>query len=330
MHHLNELAQNDARFKVNVLLTHEARVISWLETKSILNHIVRNFNYHDSYFTTNLGSEKYIFNLIKGFDEDEIVEKQTFVLIIDFFSHRIRNEYYPILKKLQNSRKLDVVIYCYYRRCPEELWMPPHRLIITDDWYFTRPDTPDPDMSSKIKDHIDVIKEPTFAYQSILSRKDFFNETCLKGISKIYMRVDRIYDGYFKTAIAILRKVNTKRRRKRKEPLKFVFHVGFVHFLIQRALLVEHYKRLDPNLLFHQWGSVSSLNMDNRNSVPFQIVDRNISKHMKACQLVLNKGGHCYRLAPMPEFTDLKMKSFETADEVFELMNADLCERQNT
>ena len=94
------------------------------------------------------------------------------------------------------------------------------------------------------------MKEPNydrydFAYRSILSRKDFFNETCLKGISKIYMRVDRIYDGYFKTAIAILRKVNTKRRKRQKEPLKLVFHVGFVHFLIQRALLVEHYKRLD-------------------------------------------------------------------------------------
>ena len=204
---LNELVQNDACFKVSFHLPYEYRVISWQETFD-LNHI-KVYNYREG-FLSNHDSDKYILDLLKSFNENKFVVRKTFVLMIGWYTnHEQLKHYFPLLKKLQNTNKLDVIIYCFLERCPEDLWIPSNRLIITDIGY---PYFIDPYEAPKVKDLLDVMKEPNFdrygfAYQSILSRKDFFNETCLKGITKIYMEFSRFHDGYFKNAVAILRMV---------------------------------------------------------------------------------------------------------------------------
>ena len=151
------------------------------------------------------------------------------------------------------------------------------------------------------------MKEPNFdrygfAYQSILSRKDFFNETCLKGITKIYMEFSRFHDGYFKNAVAILRMVNRRRNKNHKEPLKFIFQNTEPD---RHKAVSEIYKRLVPNLLFDRWGSISSLNIDGGSQNVFiHIFD---SKNQDwECRRVLKKGGCCYRLASVPEIRDQK------------------------
>ena len=79
-HHLNELVQNDACFKVNVHLPDEDRIISWQGT-SDMNHIVRNYEYFGG-FLSNKYSQNYAFDLIKRFGEDEFTGQQTLVFMI--------------------------------------------------------------------------------------------------------------------------------------------------------------------------------------------------------------------------------------------------------
>ena len=117
----------------------------------------------------------------------------------------------------------------------------------------------DPDIPTKVNNLIDVIRDPNFdrydfAYQSILSRKDFFNETCLKGVNKIYVSYNLILDGYIKNALAILRMVNARRSKTDVEPLRIAYNN-------------PNKKRLsrtpgDPNLSFRRWYSTSAIKTD--------------------------------------------------------------------
>ena len=339
-HHLSELVQNEACFRVNVQLPGEHRVIQW-QGASDLNHIVRNYNNFGEYLKSTVSVEKHIDDLIKRFDEDKFIGQQTFVLMIGKNTAPGSKKYFPLLKKLHTSKKLDVIIYCHLRRCPNEAWMHLHRLIITSSWSLERIHL---EMPSQVKNLLDVIKEPTFdrydfASRSMLLRKNFFNETCLKGVTKIYMRSFWFFEGYLKFVIAILRTVNAIRSKERIEPLKFVYDSGFRKDINQ--LLTRTYG--DSNLLFDSWGIEHSLfgslrpslyvDADQSQSVLIKIYD--YGSQTRNCFEVVKKGGYCYRLASLREtilsiFSFPKEKPFETPDDLYEMMNEDLCKRQNS
>ena len=174
------------------------------------------------------------------------------------------------------------------------------------------------------------MKEPNydrydFAYRSILSRKDFFNETCLKGITKIHVGFSRYHDGHFKNAIAILRMVNRRRNKKHMEPLKIIFQNTSNE---NRRVVSEIYKKFVSNLLFLNHNTFP-YNVDS-SSQKVLIFISDSEKHKWKCRFFLTRGGRCYRLASVPKIKDLYMKTFGNVDEFYELLNEEICKRQNS
>ena len=137
-HQLNELVQNEACFKVNVYLPYDERVIPWQGTANSYHHIERVNYYNSEGYLANLFSEKYIVDSIKRSSEDIFTGQQTLVFMIGSYTKsELSGEYFSLLKNPQNSGKLDVIIYCFFKKCHDELWMPFHRIIITDNWFLS-------------------------------------------------------------------------------------------------------------------------------------------------------------------------------------------------
>ena len=58
----------------------------------------------------------------------------------------------------------------------------------------------------------------------VMSRKNFFTHDCLKEIKTIHITVYYMRFNYLPMASAILRKVNTNRRKEKQEPLEIIFY----------------------------------------------------------------------------------------------------------
>ena len=178
-------------------------------------------------------------------------------------------------------------------------------------------------------------------HQYLLSRDDLFNETCMEGVDTIHIAIWYPSDFYFPYFVALLRKVNALRKVRRTEPLKLNIFVIFDdhsgvndHYRKQIAPFARFFdKKLDNNL------SIAPF-MDNSFSVKEKSQNKVVSFHIfddfhrsdvdiSKCHDFSGPNIYHYRLSTMLFLNgfmeNVKMKVFETPDDIVEMMNHDIC-----
>ena len=179
---LKEVIEKEDCYLINIYLPDEDRVV----------RLTRNTNVNRIYMSieesgNNLGfiSNLELFKLVKTLSEEPIVGdkfmRQTFLYMI---SHVTEDDSFQPLSQLQNERNWAVIIYStetgddFRLYSAANMKIPLHRIVLTNYEPFN-------DLA--LKNLIDVTKEPNFSrydyYRSLTFKGNFFNETCLSGIT---------------------------------------------------------------------------------------------------------------------------------------------------
>ena len=143
---------------------------------------------------------------------DAVGERKTLVYMTNKF-YEYHWTLFEILEKFQQNKVWDLVIFGDYSK---KLKMPLHRLI----YFYDLKSTTEHYLNLRLNDLMDVIKEPDFdryefTYRMVESRNDLFNETCMGGIDYVNIKVAFPSEQYLPIFIALLRKVNIRRMKKK-------------------------------------------------------------------------------------------------------------------
>ena len=218
-------------------------------------------------------------NFLKRKLKERKKSKQTIVYMAVDNRGRDFSHHYELLKKLHKEYSCDVIVFCSRGSCPTEIWMPPYRIILFPLLY-------DGYRMYDSLDSLQIIKEPEydpyeFAYQSICSKYDFFNQTCLAGIKTIHITMRQLSTFYFPMAVAILRKENSERRKMNKELLKIKFHYN--HWWNPKPLDIFRRiaSKVDQNLLIGFFNYRTMFEKEDQVSLKWSCLNDGVNKVQK-------------------------------------------------
>ena len=237
---------------------------------------------------------------------------------------------------MQDERKWAIIVIVFRGGMtgPPE-WLPLHR-------YFDRePYNSEGTITDvMIKDLTDVIRNPDFdkyemAFRWAMSRDDFFNLPCLKQINKLHIMVDDWWDFCVPMALAILKKENTRRKRKwqLRKPLKIVLYYQY------SFPSIDHFKN-QPGGEFMEvmgyWWSHPLYNKHNhtRNNkdVFIHLLDGGLSEDQcEEFKLLLQNQDYHYRMFQTFKsskdacYNEESIKTFGSPEELFHHMTNDIC-----
>ena len=196
---------------------------------------------------------------------------------------------------------------------------------------------------------VQAIKEPAeynpyeFTYQSIRSRDDYFNQTCLAGIKTIHITMQSMSTFYFPIAAAILRKENSNRKKVNKELWKIKFYHVAKDLPSYDRMIKRIAQQINPNILIGNiiaWHGYFEKEIPaNEENVAFHIYDDYRYLSNSDCSLSKEHKSFKYRISRLHTSDDdprwpcwnneetKKMKTFTTPLDLEELMNEDLCRK---
>uniref|UniRef100_A0A7M6DL03 Cnidarian restricted protein n=1 Tax=Clytia hemisphaerica TaxID=252671 RepID=A0A7M6DL03_9CNID len=356
---LERLTRNEDCFNVNVYLPSDGFVIQWRPNFNI-NHFERNFNG----YTMNI-PQNDLENFLKRLYNEKVIGnktvKQTLVYLDAVQPRKDIEETFSLMQRLQNDRLWNIIFHCDYQQAllysyvrneigytkndrlwnlffPSDYlndfpnWLPAHRLSFSFRTFL-------PEKSNTIlKNLLDVIKEPDFdryeyMHRYLLSRDDMFNETCMKEITRINIYMTFPDDLYFPYFVALLKKVNALREIKKTKPLGIKIH--FTKYKLYRLLynLRQFTEKLSPSLMLTYLSNREEINLWQKEGeiVSLSIRDWFFIPSDRAREVFSSPNITHYRWAssvPKDCIRNVKTKTFESIDDLMEMMNKDICERR--
>ncbi|XP_066935427.1 uncharacterized protein [Clytia hemisphaerica] len=326
---LEPLTRNEDCFTINVYLPKDGFVVQWRPNFNV-NHFERNL-FRSRYFS-NVIRESDIESFLKRLYNEEVrggdTVKQTLVYLFVGLSMGEK-----ILQRLQDDRLWNIILHCQ-TLCPLPNWLPIYRGF----FLYLYESLPAEMMNVILKDLLDVIKEPDFnryeyMYQYLLSRDDLFNETCMTGITmiNIYTLIfpNDVYIPYF---VALLKKVNALREIKKTQTLRIKIYPSFLYLFTNTSLLFRNY--INGKKMFERFGPdliITDLEPKERDVISFYIQDQNFKLPDKVCKALSQPNTNGYRWASLDSLdcrNAVKMKTFESIDDLIAMMNEDFCRRQ--
>eukprot|EP00111_Clytia_hemisphaerica_P020148 TCONS_00059374-protein len=309
----SEFVDNEFCYIVNFYLRDEDRIIRL--TKEANKNVIEKYSSSKYHYTAHLRMKKLMNQIYEDtimFGKDFFATKQTFVFIFDEYFPYV-HILLPYIEKLRETGIFEVIIYGDASRYESiaNLKIPLHNLFLTGTPDFTE---------LSLKNLIDVIKNTDFNrynfYRSIHFQKDFLNHTCLNGIGTIHIKIASIDDLYLPMALAILQKENEHRKRMGN----FKFMKIIFYSLYEVPDLVNF---IDDNLKvfsihrFPEW-------QRGMKNIFLSILDNSLYN----TNIVAFEDEYVYRIPsvqPPETYQNLKWVLFESADEFYYKLNADIC-----
>uniref|UniRef100_A0A7M5VFL2 Cnidarian restricted protein n=1 Tax=Clytia hemisphaerica TaxID=252671 RepID=A0A7M5VFL2_9CNID len=233
-----------------------------------------------------------------------------------------------ILQRLQDDRLWNIILHCQSGCSPPFNWLPIYRFTFSFQSYAM----PVKAKNIILKNLLDVIKEPDFnryeyMHQYLLSRDDLFNETCMKDITMINIYItEGIHDVYFPFFVGLLKKVNALREIKKKQPLRISFRTFTTFFdFITNARKKTMNGMFGPGLMMDVWKPIDS------DAVSLHIKIEEWERNDYECNILSEPNVKHYRYASLRSsdcLNAVKMKTFESMDDLIEMMNKDICKRR--
>ena len=336
LYSLGSLVQNEACFTINVYLEKDGYVVQW-RPETNFNHFGRNGILESGNYGKRIQANEasdFIWCLYKErLMGNDSAMRQTFVYLVDFTYVSPPTRQLILLKFLKYERLWDVIIFCEYsENCPgSRAWKSIHKRFHRLFHFFLDDFNNSGNLWQRnlhLKLLFDALKEPNFdryeyIYQYLLSRDDLFNETCTAGIDTINIGMIFPSDVYMPYFTALLWKVNAFRKKMRIIPLTIEIYAHFTFEFYSRWNLIKAYPILHYGFPRRR-----------RNQVSFNVVDS--SSESRSCgnmdrwELLSRPDIHHYRPSSVSLFgcyEKLKMKDYETPDDLLLLMNEELCRR---